>query len=296
MEVDCEGCAGCCIDWRPLAEGDIGRSHIASLSPSTRYTPLDDIGNFVALARDEIRSLIDAGLSDGLIPRLWTVKDGGVSIGSYRLAAIDSHPVFFIGLRKTPKPIAPFGTSKPQWLDACVFLDPSTLQCRIHGTELYPSECDAYPSYNVLLGAETECERVERHTGSRRLLDTDVEDVDAPLLGPQAIGQKLFVHPWPEELEESLDAVAAGDLSEDDRAEFIGIAAASSPGTTSVSIGHYERAKADVAGKGSWISKAIEERADRRATIGSTTEDTDAGLEERHGAPRTPGWGGDHTD
>jgi hypothetical protein len=64
MEVNCEGCAGCCPDWRALA---------ADLDHERRgpCEPIGDEYNLVALTRDEVRVFLDAGLGDALRPRLW---------------------------------------------------------------------------------------------------------------------------------------------------------------------------------------------------------------------------------
>jgi hypothetical protein len=64
MEVNCEGCAGCCLDWRALA---------ADLDHERRgpCEPIGDEYNLVALTRDEVRVFLDAGLGDALRPRLW---------------------------------------------------------------------------------------------------------------------------------------------------------------------------------------------------------------------------------
>jgi len=69
MVVDCEGCAGCCIDWRPLADRDIDHERTGP------FDPLDDTYNLVPLARDEICRLVEAGYGDALRPRLWRAAD-----------------------------------------------------------------------------------------------------------------------------------------------------------------------------------------------------------------------------
>ena len=33
MEVDCEGCAGCCLDWRPLTDRDIEHERTGLFDP-----------------------------------------------------------------------------------------------------------------------------------------------------------------------------------------------------------------------------------------------------------------------
>ncbi|MFB6176362.1 MAG: YkgJ family cysteine cluster protein, partial [Halobaculum sp.] len=96
----------------------------------------------------------------------------------------------------------PFGGERV-WLDACVFLDPDTLQCRIHEQDRYPRACGTYPGHNLALDAETECERVEQAHGEsgERLLDDEVPEDLPPLpFGPQALGGTVFCYPHPDEL------------------------------------------------------------------------------------------------
>ncbi|ELY64023.1 YkgJ family cysteine cluster protein [Natronococcus jeotgali] len=318
MEVHCEGCAGCCLDWRPLLDegetdaGDraVGRSIPESGSGAER-TPIDDGYNFAALTRDEVRTFLERGAAAALTPRFWAVgEDEGVAVGDHRVAAVAGRPAFFVGLRKPPKPVAPFGREDATWLPTCVFLDPTTLQCRIHGTDRFPDECGVYPERNLALGAETECERVESAFGGERLLERSHDDADDLLFGPQAIGAKLFCHPRPDELEGLLDRLAAGELRPADRAECLAVAAASSPGTLAISENHYERgyeraleSLEDVTpsddgdatasdDEDAWVGPAIEEWERREASADGTTPTPSAArtVEEERGAPETPGW------
>ncbi|SNZ18037.1 hypothetical protein SAMN06269185_3207 [Natronoarchaeum philippinense] len=299
MEVDCEGCAGCCVDWRSLAE-----------SPSDHERrgprrPLDDTYNLVPLRRGEVRAFLDAGYGDALTPRLW-LDDGGVEIDGRELAGVGGKPVFFVGLRKVPKPVAPFDADS-QWLPACVFLDPETLQCRIHDDDLYPEQCSSYPGHNLALDQETECERVEAAFGGERLLDDEPEDADGLLLGPQAIGEKLFVHPEPDRLDGVVDRLATGEPTAKDRAEFVGVAAASSPGATGIDERRYKAARERALDADSWVSAAVTEwteRSDAEAQVAdgadpqrtvrgeSTTPEPSVAerVEGDRGAPETPGW------
>lgn len=293
MKVRCEGCAGCCIDWRPLLED---REAIEHERRGPRE-PLDDVYNLVPLTRDEVRAFLEAGLADALAPRLWRAETPaeGVEVDGRSLAAIGGRPAFFVGLRKPRKPVAPFDLEAPSWLPSCVFLDPSTLQCRIHGDELYPAECAEYPAHNLALERETECERVEREFGGERLLDDEPDDIGGMLLGPQAIGQKIFCHPRPADLEGRISRVASGTLSDDDRAEFTAVAAASSAGTTAISESHYERARERALEADSWAGRAIREwdRRYRERDEGGGSPDSDelaAAVEGARGAPPTPGW------
>jgi hypothetical protein len=283
MEVNCEGCAGCCIDWRALAPDGIDHERRGP------RRPIDDAYNLVPLTRDDVRGFVDAGLGDAMTPRLWEA-DSGVGIDGTTLAAIDGKPAFFVGLRKPPKPVDPFDRA-PSWLPTCAFLDPTTLQCRIHGSEVYPEECAEYPGHNLALGAETECERVEGAFGGDRLLDDEApEGLSGLLLGPQAIGQKVFVHPEPDRLAGVIDRVREGRLADADRAEFVGWAMASSPGTTTHNRDAYERARDRVLETTSWVGESIAEWERRTGDEPEPEIATD--VEGTRGAPGTPGWDG----
>ncbi|MGM0398939.1 MAG: YkgJ family cysteine cluster protein [Halobacteriota archaeon] len=283
MRVDCAGCAGCCVDWRtlgPVTEHERDGSH----------RPLDDVYNLVPLSRDDVHALLDAGLADATTPRLWTADEGpSVTVDGHDIAAIDGKPVFFLGLRKVPKPVAPFETD-PQWLPTCVFLDPATLQCRVHDAETYPEECAAYPGSNLALGAETECERVEDAMGGERLLDrTPPSDADGPLVGPQAVGQKVFVYPEVDALTGVVDRAVRQALTAEDRARFVAAAAAGSPGTTEIDETHYETALERARAADSWAGRAIASWRDRAETADPDPE-LGRAIEGERGAPPTPGW------
>jgi len=117
-----------------------------------------------------------------MTPRLWRARDGpSVDVDGYEVAAVAGKPAFFVGLRTVPKPVGPFDTD-PRWLPTCAFLDPETLQCRIHDTPEYPTECATYPGHHLALDVETECERVEEHVGGDRLLDDAPPEVTDSLL------------------------------------------------------------------------------------------------------------------
>ncbi|WP_339105210.1 YkgJ family cysteine cluster protein [Haloterrigena salinisoli] len=330
MEVHCEGCAGCCMDWRPLLD-DADDEETARGRRRTPFDegdgrpPLDDDANFVALTRDEVRGFLEAGMAPALTPRFWRARDEGegVEIDGHSVAAVAGRPVFFVGLRKPPKPVAPFDREEPAWLPTCVFLDPTTLQCRIHDSERFPDECGAYPAHNLALEQETECERVEAAFGGERLLEAAVdEDLDGLLLGSQALGTKLFAHPRPEALEGIVERTAAGTLTVTDRAECLAVAAASSPGTLATSDYHYEwgreralEAAADArrdssdgrdASDGridgtrdsdrergeSWVGPAIREWHRRRTAANGAVPAPDVAIdvEDDRGALETPGW------
>ncbi|WP_232686935.1 YkgJ family cysteine cluster protein [Halobacterium zhouii] len=314
MEVDCSNCAGCCVDWRALA--DVSDHERDGRGPQQ---PLDDAYNLVPLTREDVRTFLDSGLGDAMTPRLWEADYGpSVTVGDHEVAAINGKPAFFVGLRKPPKPVAAFGGASgggstaggdstvdaestasgdadvgfdPAWLPTCAFLDPETLQCRIHGDPEYPEECATYPGHNLALDAETECERVERHVGGERLLDdTPPEDDPGLLFGPQAVGETVFAYPEPADLEGALlDRLAVGELADEDRARFVAVAAASAPGTTAVEPTKRKEAYQTALEADSWVGQSIrewEERAD--------SDDPDSGLSERveveRGAPETPGW------
>ncbi|AGN01089.1 hypothetical protein L593_05700 [Salinarchaeum sp. Harcht-Bsk1] len=303
MDVDCEGCAGCCVDWHALAPG------IEDPEREGERQPLDASTNFVPLERDEVRAMLAAGHGDALRPRLWTIDgaettagdadsasaeaadrpDAPVEVDGYPLAGIRGRPVFYVGLRKPPKPVAPAGRDEAVWLPTCTFLDPETLQCRIHDSELYPNACAAYPGFNLLLDQPTECERVEESGGGKRLLD-DEPPADPPGvgLGPQALGAKLFAHPEPESLTGRIERLANGNGTRADRRAFVTVAASSSPGTLAVSEDWRERAREEFDAGDSWVSGSIDEwteleGGDAAPTLGEQ-------VEVERGAPDTPGW------
>jgi Fe-S-cluster containining protein len=282
MEVDCEHCAGCCVDWRSLTDADLDAERRG------RYRALDDVYRFVVLSRDDVRAFLDAGLGDAMTARLFEA-DEGVTVDGHTLAAIDGRPTFFVGLRKPPKPVAPFDAD-PSWLPACVFLDPETLQCRVHGDDVYPEECASFPGHELELGVETECERVEREMGGDRLLDDAVpEDLPDVLLGPQAVGQKFFCYPDPGDLEGTVARLAAGESTDADRAKFVGAAAASAPGTVSVDRERMADATDRVRETDSWVGRAAVEWRDR-ATDADPDPSLSEAVEDDRGAPPTPGW------
>ena len=282
MEVDCEGCAGCCIDWRALTDAVVDHERRGP------FDPLDDTDNLVPLLRDEVCAFVDAGYGDALRPRLWRARDDrSVSLGGVDVAAIGGKPVFFVGLCKPPKPVGPFDTD-PAWLPTCVFLDPRTLQCRIHDGDLYPRTCARYPGENLRLDVETECERVERTFGGDRLRDGTPPDVE-PMFGPAAVGSKVFAHPDPPRIADAVRRFHDGEPTRADRAEFVGVAAGSSPGLLAVNEARYEAARDAVREADSWVGRAIDdwrERAER--------DDPDpaaaTAVEDERGAPSTPGW------
>ncbi|MDS0260032.1 YkgJ family cysteine cluster protein [Haloarcula sp. S1CR25-12] len=285
MEVDCEGCAGCCIDWRPLTGRDIDHERTGP------FDPFDDSYNLVPLGREEIRGFVEAGYGDALRPRLWRATDDrSVTLDGVDVAAIDGRPVFFVGLRKPPKPVAPFDRP-PTWLRSCAFLDPTTLQCRIHDGDLYPDACSTYPGENLLLSTETECERVERVHGGRRLLDDEPPDV-TPRFGPDAVGERVFAHPEPDRVAGRVERFRDGELTPADRAEFVAVAAASSPGTLAVNGDRYEQVLETVLEADSWAGRAIEtwERAVEGIGERATDAPEPSDVEDADGAPPTPGW------
>ena len=103
MQLDCEGCAGCCLDWRSLAPDDLDHERRGP------YRPLDDTYNLAPLSSDEIRAFVDAGEAAALTPRLFRTEDGpSTTVAGVDLAAVGDRPAFLVGLRKVPKPVAPF--------------------------------------------------------------------------------------------------------------------------------------------------------------------------------------------
>ncbi len=278
MELDCEGCAGCCLDWRPLAPESVDPDH----ERRGRLDPLDDAYNLVPLTSDEVRGFVRAGLGDALTPRLFAGDDVTVTVDGHDLAAVDGRPAFLMGLRTAPKPVAPFGTD-PAWLSACVFLDPGTLQCRIHGDARYPDACATYPADNLALDAETECERVEAAFGGDRLLDA-APDGAAPLTGTAALGATVFAHPDPDRLSGGVDRIVNGTPTPADRAEFVAVAAASRPGSLEVDPDRVADAREAVLAADSWVGRAVAAWLDR---VGDDPDPAlGATVEERRCAPR----------
>ncbi|MFB6171746.1 MAG: YkgJ family cysteine cluster protein [Haloarculaceae archaeon] len=288
MEVNCEGCAGCCIDWRPVAPPDVDHDH----ERRGPYEPLDAVYNLVPLTGDEVRTFLRAGLAGALAPRLWRAPDpaDGATVDGVPLAALSGRPVFFVGLRKVPKPVAPFGRPST-WLQTCTFLDPVTLQCRIHGTDRYPEECASYPGRNLALDVETECERVERAGGGERLLD-DAPAGRPPRLDRSALGAKVFVHPDPDELDGRIRRLLADEPRPADRATFLAAAAASRPGSAAVDAEKYATARARALDAEAWVDGAIAEWRDRAGAPGTPAPEPSVarGVEDDRGAPGTPGW------
>ncbi|MFC6952624.1 YkgJ family cysteine cluster protein [Halorubellus litoreus] len=312
MRVNCEGCAGCCVDWRALSATPDDHERVGP------ERPLDDVYNLVPLTRDEVRDFVNAGFGDALTPRLWErdpESDGegagddgasgrSVEVDGFDVAAIAGRPAFFVGLRKPPKPVAPVGADEASWLPTCAFLDPETLQCRIHDDDLYPDECATYPGRNLLMAVESVCERVEREFGAPgdRLVEDSVPEDAEPLFGPQALGGKVFAHPDPDALADRVYRIAAGEATADDRAEFVGTAAAASPGMLARNDDAYERYRDRALDADSWVGAAIDDWEARaaNATAGSDaagddpTANADPGLGERveedRDAPETPGW------
>ncbi|WP_435097847.1 YkgJ family cysteine cluster protein [Halorubrum sp. N11] len=294
MELRCEGCAGCCVDWRPLAPDAAGTDRTGS------RPPIDDAYDLVPLTRDEIARFLDDGLGDVLVPRLFEPADGDdtVRIDAVEVAAAGDRPIFAVGLRKPPKPVAPIGTDEHRWLDACVFLDPTTLQCRIHDDDLYPQTCSTYPAHSLELGAETECERVEAADGGDRLLDDAVPDDTPPLpFGPRAAGATVFAYPDPDDLDGVIDRLRGARLTAEDRARFVGAAVGSSPGSLSVAPDRMAEARDRARDADSWAGRAIRAWNERAAGDGDRValdpEDRVRlvrELEDDAGAPGTPGW------
>ncbi|SFF77095.1 hypothetical protein SAMN04488063_0220 [Halopelagius inordinatus] len=288
MRVDCEGCAGCCPDWRPIAPADGGDERRGPREP------LDDVYNLVPVTRDEVVAFVERGVGDAMTPRMWAASEArpeeGVEIDGANVAAIDGRPAFFVGLRKPPKPVAPFGHPRT-WLRSCAFLDPETLQCRIHGDDEYPEECADYPGHNLSLGQRTECERVESAFGGERLLDDEVPAGQRGLLlGPHAVGSKVFAHPDPSRLDGVVERMRRGDLTPADRAEFVAVAAGSRPGSLEISETRVEETRERVEETSSWVSDAVAAWTAAAGELGAAATDAPDGVEESYGAPGTPGW------
>ncbi|MFB6146067.1 MAG: YkgJ family cysteine cluster protein [Halobacteriaceae archaeon] len=288
METHCEGCAGCCLDWRDRAPPGVALDH----ERRGRYDPLDDAYNLAVLTRDDARQFVAAGEADALTARLFEAEGSGVEIDGVNLAAIDGRPAFLLGLRTPPKPVAPFDTD-PGWTRACTFLDPQTLQCRIHDEGRYPRDCADYPGHDLALDAETECERVEAAWGGHRLLDDDAPaDLPGLALGPEAVGWKVFAHPEPDALRGSVGDVADHSLDRETRATFVAAAAASAPGSVAVDRDRYETARETARRARSWAGRAAADW-DQLAGAAAPDPSLSAVVEDDRGAPPTPGWDAD---
>ncbi|GAA0224427.1 YkgJ family cysteine cluster protein [Haladaptatus pallidirubidus] len=300
MDVNCEGCAGCCVDWRAIAPTASDHERRGPREP------LDDTYNLVPLTREDVACFLDVGLADALTPRLWKDESdaetessdtagssekvkSSAKVDGVELAAIDGKPVFFVGIRKPPKLVAPF-EADPSWLPTCAFLDPQTLQCRIHDEDVYPQECAEYPGHNLKLGQRTECERVENAFGGERLLDDEPPDeLSGLLLGPQAIGQKIFVYPDPEELAGVVRRLLADELTDGDRARFVAAAVAGRPGTTGTNRETYETVLDEVRETDSWVGRSIIEW-EAMAKNEESDPSVATRVEDERGAPPTSGW------
>ena len=294
MELRCEGCAGCCVDWRAIDPDAAGAGDRTGRRPA-----VDDTYGLVPLTRDGIARFLDRGLGDVLVPRLFEPADGDdrVRVDGTELAAIRGRPAFVVGLRKPPKPVAPVGTDSLRWLDACVFLDPTTLQCRIHGDAEYPRSCSVYPAHNLTLGAETECERVETAGGGERLLDRSVpEETPPPPFGPQALGATVFAYPDPDELDGVVERLRSESPVAEDVARFVGAAVGSRPGSVAVDRERMADAEARVLAADSWAGGAVDAWTKLSGEEGTSVlldephADLVRRLEDDAGAPETPGW------
>ena len=294
MDLRCEGCAGCCVDWRPLAPTAAGSDRTG------RRPPIDDRYDLVPLTRDEVAAFLDDGLGDVVTPRLFepAARDDTARIDGIDVAAVGDRPVFVVGLRKPPKPVAPVGTDEHRWLDTCVFLDPTTLQCRIHETDRYPRTCSTYPGHNLELDAETECERVEAAGGGDRLLDDDPpERLPPPAFGSHAVGTTVFAYPDPDDLDGTVERLRDGAATAADRARFVGAAVGSRPGSFAVDPDRMAEARRRAREADSWAGRAIREWTRRADDDGAAVTRDDAArerlvrrLEDDAGAPETPGW------
>nr|WP_276251950.1 hypothetical protein [Halomicroarcula sp. SHR3] len=165
----------------------------------------------------------------------------------------------------------------------------ATSKCRIHGGDLYPDACNTYPGENLLLATETECERVEAVHGGRRLLDDEPPDV-SPLFGPGAVGERVFAHPDPDRVTGRIERFRDGELTREDRAEFVAVAAASSPGTLAVNDDRYEQALERILRADSWVGRAIDRWGGAADAVGERAADAPEPGDVEDGAPPTPGW------
>jgi Fe-S-cluster containining protein len=269
MEVNCEGCAGCCIDWRPLGAPD-------DREREGRYRALDDACHLVPLARDEIRGFVEAGLGDALVPRLFAAEgDRTATVDGREVAGIDGRPAFLVGIRTLPKPVAPFDGGRV-WLDACAFLDPDTQKCRIHDTDRHPDRCRTYPEHNLELGAKTECGRVERVHGEpgATLVDGAVPaELPPPPLGRGALGSTVWGRP----------PTAPRSSPRPPRRRP----------AAAVNADLYEQARERVLTADSWVAVAAADWETAAGPLGDAVDDAPDPdrVEVDRGAPGTTAWG-----
>lgn len=258
MPVDCKGCAGCYIDWRDIAPAGVDLAH----ERHDRIVPFDEAYNLVPLTSDEVRAFLRSGLGDALMPCLFaadgsaaydeeargkadgeTDRDDDLefSVDRWDLSAIDGRPALYVGFRTTPKPVDPFGTNL-SWLPVCALLESETLLFRLHDYDRYSETCATYPSDNLALGLETECQRVEAPMATNGSSTTASATAMPPLGGVGALGPTVFAHQAPRRLAGRVKRVAAGESTAADRVEFVAVAA-SSPGSLAVNEGDFEVAR-----------------------------------------------------
>mgnify|MGYP000742330397 CR=1 FL=1 len=102
MNLRCAGCAGCCVDWRPLDPAAAGTDRTGDRHP------LDDAYDLVPLTRDEVAAFLADGLADVLRPRLFTPApaDDRVAIDGIDVAAVDDRPVGYAIVIPGPETVA----------------------------------------------------------------------------------------------------------------------------------------------------------------------------------------------
>jgi len=284
MEVNCEGCAGCCIDWRALNDAKVDHERRG------RYVPLDDVGNLAPIRRDGSGPSSTKGSATSSSPDCSPARATPPSISTEpRWRPSTDGPHSSSACASRPKPVGPFD-SDSTWLPTCAFLDPTTLQCRIHGDDLYPETCRRYPRREPRAGRGdgvrargSGLRRVpadRRRTARRRRTDLRAR-------GGRDDGVRS---PRPRPADGRRRPPAERRVDPEDRAEFVAVAAASSPAMLAVSDPVYEETREQVLDADSWAGRAIDRWTDRAGDAG-TDAPAPAPLakefEEEAGAPET---------
>jgi len=99
----------------------------------------------------------------------------------------------------------------------------------------------------------------------------------------------VFAHPDRSRIEGRVGRLARGETTPEDRAEFVAVAAAASPGRLDVDPERYERARETVLDTVSWVGEAVGEWGERARTD-PPEPSLGAVVEGARGAPETPGW------
>ncbi|WP_236044480.1 hypothetical protein [Haloarcula salinisoli] len=112
------------------------------------------------------------------------------------------------------------------------------------------------------------------------------------MFGLGAVGERVFAHPDPDRVAGRIERFRDGELSREDRTEFVAVAAASSPGTLAVNDDRYEQVLELVLRADSWAGRALDRWARAADAVGERAADAPepGDVEDGDGAPPTPGW------